>query len=237
MKKLILAGVAALMSFGVVSAQIIETQSNQISYRNVVKEEKPVVERGYNRMALSYNNLHYSSNEEMFGGTESLNAAGVGFEYMHGFKLPTSFLSYIETGLKLAINQGEKYDDYDYETKMFNVSFSVPVNYVFRYRVSKKFSVLPYTGLNFKINAVQEMDQDIYRDGYYEFDMFDDDDMDGDTYSRFQIGWNIGAAMQFRKFYLGLGYTVDMNKGWSTDEYDKMHISTGNFNITMGLQW
>lgn len=237
MKKLILIAIAAVMTAGMASAQIVQTTSSQISYR---KEVKTVREhKDYNRIALSYNRFNCKAGGHYVSDSESLGTNGVGLEYVHGFNFLKSQPMYIETGVKLMYHSGTKtesddYDDYKYGLRGFNIS--IPLNYVYRLKINDEFSVLPYTGLNFRINCMAEEGENdtYYGDDEMEWtDLFDDYYYD-EPYKRFQLGWNIGAGVQFGKLYLGLGYTLDMMKAFGDSD---ANLKTGNFNLTLGVQF
>lgn len=239
MKKIILAAIAAVMTAGMASAQIVQTTSNQVSFRKEVKVENEY--KDYNRIAFSYNRFNYKAGGDEVDNGETLGTNGVGFEYIHGFNFLKNKPMYIETGIKLMYNSGTKtesddYYDEDYKYGMRGFNIAVPLNYVYRFKISDEFSVLPYTGFNFRVNCMAEEGEN---DPYYDedevewWDLFDSDEYE-ETYKRFQLGWNIGAGLQFGKLYLGLGYTVDMMKAMGNSDYN---IKTGNFNVTLGFQF
>lgn len=238
--------VAAATLCGAVNAQIVQTTSSQISYRKEIKPVKePKIFGDYNRWAISYNNLGLSAgDDDLIFDKNSMGLNGFGFEYVHGFTIVKDKPMYIEVGGKLQFSQGTKksydysyyYGDYEVKAGFRYLSLSIPLNYVYRFKITDDFSVLPYTGFNFKINLMGDAGESYseYDDDIEWYSMFDDDEFDP-TWKRFQMGWNIGAGIQYRKLYFGLGYTVDMIKAYKSD-YD-YSVRSGNFALTLGIQY
>lgn len=145
---------------------------------------------------------------------------------------------FIEVGGKLSFTSGKDTDKDSYYKDEYgyrNLSLSIPVNYVYQFKLPYNISILPYTGFNFKFNLVQEAGEG---DKYNDFEWancFDDDEAYDEGWRRFQFGWNIGCGITYKSLYLGAGYLVDFTKGLS-DEYN-YKVTTGTFNLTLGYQF
>lgn len=59
---------------------------------------------------------------------------------------------------------------------------------------------------------------------------FDKDDMDGDEWKRFQLGWHIGAGFNYNQFYVGLSYGTDFIK-------IAEKVNTGTFSLGIGYNF
>lgn len=226
---------------------------------NLVGDTNP-----YNRFSLSYDNTHLGCNdkmEEYFNGEDAMSLNGVGLEYIHGFSVSKTLPMFVETGIKAQFGVGsvsdyDKGNEADFILKAQQFSFSVPVNFTYRFAVGNAISIAPYLGLNFKIHAMgrqkysvkfdDEDDQEAF-DDMLEWDddlaellewrsVFDKKDM-GDkdsTWNRFQMGWQIGVGLNAKAFYLGLQYGTDFISAF---KYKKYAINSGNFTLKIGYNF
>lgn len=184
----------------------------------------PASAQGYNRIGASYELESLSAKY-----VDDYNLNGFGVSYIHGFGLSKSIPLYLETGLKMSMGfHSDSYKDYGYEitediTKM---SFSVPVNVAYKVNFGNDMSLLPYLGLNFKINALanakytEEEDGDKYSETV---NLLKGDD----SANVFQLGWHVGVGFNFHSLYAGLSYGTDFIK---FAEY----VNSSTFNITLG---
>ncbi len=64
--------------------------------------------------------------------------------------------------------------------------------------------------------------------------LFDKKDMGGkdQVWNRFQLGWHVGADLQYSKFFVGISYGTDFIKAY---KYKKLGVNTGTLNVTLGL--
>ncbi len=131
---------------------------------------------------------------------------------------------------------GKKVDLYDGWIQANNkkqfINLQVPVNFAYKFAIADGVSVSPYVGLNFKFNLTGRMKADFDYgydpEEYRNLDEFIEDnnlpDSEGDwlsvfskddmgskdaTWNRFQMGWHIGAGLQYNAFYLGVEYGTD----------------------------
>lgn len=190
---------------------------------------------GYNRVSVSYDNVHFGFNTEMkvlSEGIESASANGFGINYTHGFGLGEKPM-FIETGLSFVAAFGKTndvvdvdyyYDDFStWHEKLQNMFLSVPVNYVYRFNVGEKFTIAPYAGINFKLNLIGKMKEHYEdEDGVEEsewINVYSSDEKNmGDkdlTWNRFQMGWQVGVGFEYSKVYLGVQYGTDFIPAYS----------------------
>lgn len=168
----------------------------------------------YNRVGVTYNNWNMSPK-----GGDGTSFSGVGIDYIHGFSISSELPLFVETGAKFMAafksEDGVK-GTYGY--------ISVPANIAYKFTFNNPdLSVVPYTGINFKLNLL----------GKYTYD--DDDAEDYDWYSdgdckRFQMGWQIGAGLNYKQFYVGLGYELDFIK-------IAEKVNTSNFYVGVGYNF
>ncbi|WP_289823237.1 outer membrane beta-barrel protein [Muribaculum intestinale] len=155
---------------------------------------------------------------------------------------------------------GDKYDSGDYWLQAKNkkqfINLQVPVNFAYKFAIADGVSVSPYLGLNFKFNLVGRMKAEIdygYDPNEYDLDdflyeigvdkvsdlegdwlsVFSKDDMGSKdaTWNRFQMGWHIGAGLQYNAFYLGVEYGTDFIPAF---KYEKAKVNSSDLKISLG---
>lgn len=203
----------------------------------------------YNRAELSYDNTSYSFNKDMNSDDANFSANGFGLNYLHGFKVSRTLPMYVEAGLNINFDFSCKnlaeIGNAKIDQKFQNINFQIPVNYTYHFHTGKGFTIAPYAGLNFKINAISRMKiagsgdlDDI--DGDYEDEwtnLLSEEDMGNKdaTWNCFQMGWHVGVGAEFRKIYLGLQYGTDFIPAYGYKEDDfNARINTGNFRLMVG---
>lgn len=185
----------------------------------------------YNRVSITYNNIDLSPD-----GGDGFGLNGVGVDYIHGFSLSSELPLFIETGAKFtAAFHSESLDDgyEDFDMKYTFMSLAVPVNVAYKFAIGEDMSIQPYAGLNFKFNVVGKIKAS-YDGDSESWSVFDKDDMDelemGDTWKRFQLGWHIGAGLNYKQFYVGLSYGTDFIK-------IAKKTNTGTFAVGVGYNF
>lgn len=146
---------------------------------------------GYQPMSMTYSYSGYSS-------SESLSA--IAFGYTRGISVMETQPLFVEVGGNLG-----------YGFKSINnaslnlVAVQVPVNLTYKFSFGNgDFSLAPYFGLNFRINLLGSISE-----GGESINIFDKDIMGNDAYKRFQMGWQIGVGLNYKRFYFGAGYGTD----------------------------
>lgn len=122
------------------------------------------------------------------------------------------------------------YDDYygeDCDMSKMLASIAVPVNFAWRFRLGENLYVKPYAGLDFKLHIIGRTKY-TFGDESETANWFDKKDMGGKdyTFNRFQVGWHVGASLQYSKFIIGLDYGTDFN-----EIAKKTNTSTLNVNV------
>lgn len=216
----------------------------------------------YNRLTLSYENVHLGANDKMegyFNDEDAVGLNGVGLEYTHGFSVSKTLPMFIEAGIKMqfatgSVGQDETINveghrfDCEYIAKYQTLSFVVPINYTYRFPVGEDMNIAPYLGINFKVHGIGQykeqikFDDDDLQDAWDDSkdkledwkNVFDKKDM-GDkdaTWNRFQMGWQIGLGFNVKSFYVGLQYGTDFIPAF---KYKKYAINTGTFSAKLGV--
>lgn len=201
--------------------------------------------KDYNRIGISYNNTHYGFNDAYGKDHSEYNFGlnGVGIDYIHGFSVSSSLPLYVETGLNLDFNfgnkKGEKYETAGYwfqdKINYSDINMQVPVNVAWKFAAGDDFSITPYLGINFKVHFStrfkEGVDTNVSDDllaqiGYDKSDLegewisvYDDgEDAMGDkdeTWNRFQMGWQVGVGFQYKPIYLGVQWGTDFIPAYS----------------------
>ena len=202
----------------------------------------------YDRVSVSYVNTTLANDAK---GADDISLNGVGLDYIHGFSLSNSFPLYLETGVKATLSffsredcrwankWNEDADDKDFKTTFQTLSAAIPVNLAYKFTLTNgEVSIVPYLGLNFKLNLMANGKEVYDPDSEYgdkdtkKYDMFDKKDMeDKDAcFKRFQMGWHIGAGLNYRQLYIGLSYGTDFM------ELCKK-VNTSTFSVNVGYNF
>lgn len=115
-----------------------------------------------------------------------------------------------EMAEKVLDNVEDFYEDLEGETTLTFMNIAVPVNFLYRFDVSDKFSIAPYAGLNLKLNIVGKAKA---KGATESASFFKKEDMGGDkdlTANRFQLGMNLGVnCIINKKFSAGYRFQPD----------------------------
>lgn len=214
--------VAALMVCSTASAQF--TSSSRSSSSSVSTE-------GWNTFYFMYSPTTLKS--EYKKESESLDLTGLSLGYERAIGLTQSIPLFLKVGGELKYSFGKK--SYEEESVKYSfLSVKVPVSVAYDFAVTDNIDILPYTGMYFRINAMGKIKVD-YDSSYYDdddYDVFSDGD-DDEKWSRFQVGWQIGADVMFSKrFVAGVNYSTDISKLYNEDGEK---ISSHAINIKLGI--
>ncbi len=240
LKTTIFAGMLAIAASA--SAQFANTGGSQVA--SVDTED-------YDRITISYNPQTLSPD---YDNADNTTATGFSLGYTHGFSVSKQYPLFVEVGARL--NYAFHSDDYDelvnnYEKVVATIkqktnymNLVVPVNIAYKFAVGKAY-ITPYTGITLKANILAKTSYsaddvesgyedavDKYMDENYEdVDRFDKKDVGkDDQWKRFQIGWQIGAGVDFNNYYVGLHYGLDFS------EIAKK-LKSSNWAITLGYNF
>lgn len=236
---------------------VAATASAQFANTNSKTGAKSVDTDNYNRITFSWNPTTFDYD---YKGVDNLTLNGLSLGYTAGISLSKKYPMFIEVGarvnyaFKTQDYFEDLYDKWDEETvdAIFNkhsytdtyVNLAVPVNFAYKIKVGKDFAITPYLGVVLKANIISltsydfELTDDALDAGVEKAewdwdtkDYFSKKDVGKDyTWNRFQIGWNIGAGFDYKKFYFGLSYGTDFMQ-------IAKRTSTSNYAITLGVNF
>lgn len=162
------------------------------------------------------------------------NYDGVGFNgfslgYVQAFRLGRKLPLFLETGAGvnfLRHCEDESEDDYveKYSVNLF--SLSVPVNVVYKFDLTDKVSIKPYTGLYLRLNLMaKEKEESGYtgKTAKESYNMFDGDN----GLKRVQLGWNVGVTLDYSRYNIGIGYALDFNEIEEESKFGTLSIRLG----------
>ena len=186
----------------------ISAQAQIVSSRSVNYESGDNFTRWY----LSYSNFGLTPSEG-----DGVSFSGVRLGWMDGIRLSSSSPVFLEVGVNGQYNAGsEGYYDYTF------LKFSVPVSASYKYNFTNDFAIMPHAGLHFDGNVLGKAE---LKSGKGKEDFLDEGDG-----NRFQMGWQLGAGIVYKKLYVGVEYSH------SIIEYMK-NVSTHDFYVNLGVQF
>lgn len=212
----------------------------------------------YNRVTISPESMYYRYNKEFYGKDKdenpSFSAAGVGLNYIHGFSLSKKLPMFLEVGGSINFNndtQTVKMDEgYKEEVKVStqyaNLNIRIPVNFAWKFQLSEKHALTPYTGINFKFNCLTQFregmtidDRKVWSDWMSLLKKNEEKDInEEDIWNVFQMGWQIGVNWGIKRFNLGLEWGYDFIPAYNKTlriydfkETFKVHTSSVRFMV------
>lgn len=182
-------------------------------------------EKGWNSIYVSYNMLKYS--QEMFVYNKAYNGFSVGYDRAIGLisKIPL----YVEIGGAIQYaGQNIKDNVGGYVKTTSNLlSVKVPVSILYRWNVANSnWSIIPKAGFDGRFNVLgkgKETSSDyshkftttnrynMFKEGENGEDGYNGLNALGDKCRRFQVGWHVGANVEYKSLLLGITYGADMN--------------------------
>lgn len=157
---------------------------------------------GYNRIYVGYTGVNAKYSEDGF--SDSQNFPGFSVGYLRGIGLTQKVPLYLEVGGALQYN---KYSENGGSIKMFGLN--IPVSLAYRINVSDDFAISPNFGLNFRLNLTGKAEEE---GGGESVNLFDDDEMGGEAWNRFQVGWHIGVGFDYKFLHLGVDWGTDFSE-------------------------
>lgn len=223
MKRLI-----SIMAAGLVAVTSFSSYAGGFDY-------DPQALNAYNRVGISYNNTDLWNNWDDPEDTPSLN--GFGIWYTHGFHLTEKLPMYLEVGGGfnfLFYGESEKQMGLKVSSTNTLISLEAPVNYLYRFNLGDDWTIAPFIGLNLKLHLAFQNKVTAKYGSQKEsetYSYFSSDDTGGDTWNRFQMGWQTGVGMQYKPLYFGISYGTDFIPFYS---HDGDWVNTGVFKLNIG---
>lgn len=162
---------------------------------------------GYNRVYVGYNGVKGKID---YPGIDDMKYPGFSVGYLRGIGLTQKVPLYLEVGGEIDFNRySESEEGLDYKETLLGLK--IPVSLVYRLNINENFSISPLFGFDFRLNLMGK--------GKYEYDgesedwnLFDDDEMGGEAYKRFQAGWHIGVGFDYKALHFGVDYGTSFNE-------------------------
>lgn len=219
----------------------IPSEAQLVRSRTFGEKEK----KGYDRITAGY--------EAMFLNEDMPTLDGINLQYIHGFRVANESL-FVEIGVGVTYNTKNVYKggiSHDYMNNSYNIflyshkgsinslSVRIPVNLSYKVNIGDKFSILPYTGVYFKVNPIFDMYNYVasYDEQKGSFCLIDKDEN-----KFFQAGWQIGTGFTLSKFYVGIQYGIDflpkatISKYTEYDKNSRINLKSSQLLVSIGVQ-
>lgn len=191
----------------------------------------------YSRAGVSYVGRDYVYDIK---DADDFSTSGIGASYIKGFSLSQTMPLFVETGVKTDVGFGtmETNDD-DFTMKLTTLRAAIPVNIAYRFALpNSNITISPYAGVGAKFNLLGTVktaydgDDSKIQDAVDDEDpinFFDKDDVGKDgCWTRFQMGWQVGAVVDFGKYFANIEYGKDFS------EISKK-LNTAQFSVGVGI--
>ncbi len=160
----------------------------------------------YSRFELSYAATKFSFQNL----DENTNGFSAGF--LWGDNISADLPLFVEYGFNLTYVIGkDEASDASFGTaketdKFLNVA--LPLNLAYKIALADNVSLVPFAGLNFKVNLVGKAEMEATGYSSVTLDFFDDEDVEN-TAKRFQLGANVGIGLNINNLYVGYRFQPD----------------------------
>lgn len=241
MKKIILASLAACAMIAVPAQAQFTAKPTGGNSGSKIASTATSTEESYGRFGVNYSSMNLEADGDEEGpGAEPWN--GVSLYWTSGKQILQDKPVFLEWGMAANLNfytnsesKGEGNYKYDFDQLGAFVSLEVPVNIGYKINLSDGVNVMPYAGLHAKGNLYGAIDNTVSYKGESEtetYDFFDKDDVGSkkNVFKRVQFGWQIGAYVDFNKFYINAQYGADFGE-ISPD------ITTNAFCVGIGVKY
>lgn len=170
-------------------------------------------------------------------GADNMKVNGVAVGYTYGLNILRETPLFVQFGANLLYGSGkqsESGDEWSYEEKLRMLSLNVPVSISYKFGFSEKIFVTPYVGLNFRGNLLASgkytnsysMDGENLSESY-KWNYFDKDEVGDEKWNRFQVGWQLGVGLDYKKLYVGIAYGKDFSELFKKGKISVTTISIG----------
>lgn len=196
----------------------------------------------YSRINFGYIGINFKAEYDDVSVTDdSDNLKGFTVGYTKGINLTSACPLFLEAGGQLNYARWSESDSDDglKVSEAINfLSLSVPLNLTYKLSFSNGFYVAPYAGINFELGLLLNNTAKASYHGQSESktqNMYSSDDMgDDSTFNRFQMGYQVGGNIGYKRFNLGLGYKGSFLPIF---DHDGLSIQTGGPVITVGYNF
>lgn len=189
-------------------------------------------EKMFNTVDFTYSPVTMKLKGDGSDITTKYNAVSANWD--QAFLLPTSFPLYLQYGAGLQYTWQTDKEDGVKDTDTF-LTVKVPVSVMYMFEVPNfPLTIMPYAGLDLHAHLLGQ--NKVSYDGESEkFSYFKKDDMGGDPYNRFVVGWHLGAKFMYQDYFLGLSYNGPITNLYKYSSDAKIRYS--QFNISVGYRF
>lgn len=168
-----------------------------------------------------------------------------------------NFAKYKETEEQVIDMSDYGYSDMltEAEASITQLGLKIPLNIVYCVKINDNVSIKPYTGFYVRVNLMAKekaklettISNDLMNDIFYnlgseawaefysslnfeeEVNCFDEDEIGREyVWNRAQVGWQIGASLDYKRINIGIGYALDFNE---ITEKTKCGIFSANIGV------
>ncbi len=133
----------------------------------------------------------------------------------------------------------EKEDGYSYKSTMTFLTAKVPVNVMYYFNVpTTEIALVPYAGINLQGHIIGQQKSTVKYDGDSQSSsssFFSKEDMEDEAFNRFVVGWQIGAKVAYKKYYVGIAYEGPVTNLYKYEDIIK--VNTNQINISFGIKF
>lgn len=118
-------------------------------------------------------------------------------------------------------------DDVTLKTYQNILGLYIPVNVVYKIRVTDKIALKPYTGIYFRLGLLGKEKYESGVDGHTVSDSYNLYGSEGGDWKRFQMGWQIGLTADYGSYNFGIGYGIDFNEAAPEARFGSFSLRVG----------
>lgn len=222
------------------NAQFVNSSSNRTVGNNGGGSSLVRDTENYSRFEFGFSkqNLTDQHGDNFFEYCDDVDALkGFRIGWINGACVGNGYPLFIEYGANLAFHTAKEEDD-DSKTRFNMLALNIPFNLTYKLTFNNGMYLSPYAGIHFKVNMIgkEKTTYDSDYDDDETTNYFDSDDMGGSKYTanRFQMGWQIGANLGYKKLNFNIGYDADFLPFYKEH---KNEINTKGFIVTMGVNF
>lgn len=179
-------------------------------------------------LRLSYDRsiLKYSSEaDDLKQGFNGLSAG-----YVQSFGFGSHLPLFFETGAGLSFSHHSfetSNDEVKSKVSHNLLGLYIPANIVYQIDITNGVSLKPYTGIYLRLGIIGKEKYEFEIGDISVSDSYSVYGEDGCDWRRFQIGWQVGATLDFGTFNIGVGYGLDLNKIAPEARFGTFSVITG----------
>lgn len=171
--------------------------------------QKNLDSEGWTTFWLEYNPLKFKYD---ISGIDDDDASGFSAGFSHAYCISPGTPVFFEPGIGVQLTKHSDSED-RYKNSFTMISAKVPLNFLYNISIpNSNFSIIPFAGATLRYNIYGRNKEEFGKESD-EYNVFDDKDMDGEAWKRFQIGWQLGLKARLGKTLIaGISYGNDFSE-------------------------